>query len=74
MKFLLIADRFDRSALCEASWWTHDVAIHAQEHGWQVEAACLDALAEAPAGVTLLPHGRNGFESAIVDGLAGDHR
>ncbi|MEO5616340.1 MAG: glycosyltransferase family 4 protein [Candidatus Eisenbacteria bacterium] len=70
MKLLLIVDRFDRSALCEAAWWMSDVATHAVHQGWQVEAACRDALDVAPLGVTAHPHGSAGFESALGDGLS----
>ncbi len=70
MRLLLIADRFDRSVLCEASWWSADVASHAQSLGWRVEAACRDPLAAPPPGVALHPHGAAGFASALADGLA----
>jgi len=70
MKLLLIVDRFDRSALCEGSWWMGDVAAHAVSLGWQVEAACRDPLGGAPDGVRVHPRGTEGFESAIADGLA----
>jgi len=70
MKLLLIADRFDRSALCEASWWTNEVAAFAINQGWAVEAACREPLAVPPERVVLHPHGSAGFESALSDGLA----
>ena len=70
MKLLLIVDRFDRSALCESAWWMGDVAAHAVNQGWQVEAVCRDPLGVAPLGVTVHPHGSLGLESALSDGLS----
>jgi len=69
MKLLLIVDRFDRSALCEGSWWMGDVAAHAVTLGWRVEAACRDPLGGAPEGVQLHPHGASDFESSIASAL-----
>ena len=71
MKLLLIADRFDRSALCEASWWTEALAQHAVHRGWRVEAVCTDPTSAGPDGVSLWRHGPRGMESALVDALAG---
>ena len=72
MKLLLIADRFDRSALCEASWWTEALAAHAASRGWRVEAVCLDPASAGPEDVPTYPHGTRGFEGALADALAAE--
>ncbi len=72
MKLLVIADRFDRSALWEASWWTEDLAQHAVTRGWRVEAVCLDPTSAGPENVPTYAHGGRGFEAALADALAAE--
>jgi len=72
MKLLLIADRFDRPALCEGSWWTEALARHAANRGWRVEGICLDPTSAGPENVSMHTHATRGFEAALAEAVAGE--